>query len=205
MISIKPSILIIEDEVLIANDISAHLLRLAYQVSGIAYDSDKAMDMCHNRNFDLAIIDINIGGSRDGIEIAELINTKYQKPFIYLTSYSDEHTLNRAQKTLPYGYIVKPFEERDLAATISMALYKFGREQRPAFPTLDSINKAYAVQLSEREYELIAIILKGKTIVETAEKLYLSENTVKTHLRRIYEKLDVHNRVEFTKKILEAQ
>lgn len=199
----RHSILIVEDEVLIANDIQSHLLKLDYSISGIAYNADKALDMMHNRQFDLAILDINIGGTRSGIEIAKIINEKYQRPFIYLTSYSDEDTLFKAQKTLPYGYIVKPFDERDLAATISMALYKFSKESNTGF-TKEKINSTYCTNLSDREFELIKHFIQGKNIHETAKDLFLSENTIKTHLKRIYEKLDVHNRVDFTKKILEA-
>jgi DNA-binding NarL/FixJ family response regulator len=200
----KPSILIIEDEVLIANDIRAHLLKLGYTVAGIAYNSDKASDMMHSRSFDFAVVDINIGGSRDGIQIAELINEKYKKPFIYLTSYSDPQTLARAQTTLPYGYIVKPFAEKDLAATISMALYKFEQENDDEVPDREKINNFYGINLSEKEYEVLGFLLEGKSIQESAKLLFRSDNTVKTHLRRIYEKLDVHNRVELTKKIMET-
>ena len=203
MLTPKPSILIVEDEVLIANDIRSHLLKLDYNISGIAYSSNKALDLMHSRPFDLAVLDINIGGSRTGIEIAEIINEKYHKPFIYLTSYSDKDTLARAQKTLPYGYIVKPFDERDLAATISMALYKFSQESDNEI-SKEKINNAYKINISDREFELINHFIQGKSIQETANDFFLSENTIKTHLRRIYDKLDVHNRVDFTKKILEA-
>lgn len=204
MTQLLPSILIVEDEVLIANDIRAYLIKLGYKVAGIAYNSDKASDMMHSRTFDLVILDINIGGSRDGIEIAELINAKYHKPFIYLTSYSDPKTLERAQKTLPYGYIVKPFAEKDLAATISMALYKFDQEKPKGLPSLEQINKEHDASLTEKEYVILGHLIEGKSILESAKLVYRSENTVKTHLRRIYEKLDIHNRVELTKKIMDV-
>lgn len=204
MLAPKPNILIVEDEVLIAQDIGDHLLRLGYRIAGIAYNSNKALDLMNSREFDLAILDINIGGSRDGIQIAEIINEKYKLPFIYLTSYTDESTLSRAQKTLPYGYLVKPFEHRSLEATISMALYRFSNQQRDGIPSIETLNNAYDVVVTDREYTLIKTILSGCNIQEAATTLFVSENTVKTHLKRIYSKLNVHNRVEFTKKILEA-
>ena len=204
MSSQKPSILIVEDEVFIANDVSNRLSQLGYLISGIAYSSDKALDMLSNRAYDLVILDINVGGSRDGIDLAEIINEKYHRPFIYLTSYCNEETLVRAQKTLPYGYLVKPFEERNLASTVKMALYRHKSENKKEFASLETVNQTYNTNLSEREYELILIMLKGRNIRETAKELFLSENTVKSHLKRIYLKLDVHNRVGFTKKILEV-
>ncbi len=199
----NPSILIVEDEVFIANDISKHLQGLGYSIAGIAYNSDKALDMLKNRTYNLVILDINVGGSRDGIDLAEIINEKYKQPFIYLTSYADEGTLVKAQKTKPYGYLVKPFEEVNLATTVKMAMLRHNSENRSKVATLQEVNEAYGSQLSEREYELILTMLQGHTIKETASVLFISENTVKTHLRRIYQKLDVHNRVEFTKKILD--
>ncbi|GLR20180.1 response regulator transcription factor [Portibacter lacus] len=205
MITKKPRILIVEDEVFIANDISAHLLSLGYSVSGIAYNSDKALDLMNNRPFDFAILDINIGGSKDGIEIAELINTKYKVPFIYLTSYSDKTTLHRAQTTLPYGYIIKPFDEQDLDAAITMAIYKHSQEQKDEFPRLEKVNDFHQVNITEREYEIIHHLLNGNSLQDVAQTLFLTENTIKTHIKRIYVKLDVHNRVDFTKKILEVQ
>ncbi len=198
------SILIVEDEVFIANDISEYLTKKGYSVAGIAYNANKALDMLSSRDYDLVILDINIGGSHDGIELADIINSKYKKPFIFLTSYSNEETLIRAQKTLPYGYLVKPFEEKSLHSTLKMALYRYSTENRSDPAKLEKLNEVYQSNISEREYELISLLLKGHNLRESAEVLFLSENTIKTHLKRIYQKLGVHNRVEFTKKIIEV-
>jgi len=102
----KSNILIVEDEPIIAKDIQSYIVNLNYNVIG-----KMALDILHARQVDLVLLDIHIGGSRDGIDIAEIINEKYDIPFIYLTSFSDETTLDRAKTTKPYGYIVKPFDD----------------------------------------------------------------------------------------------
>ena len=196
------NVLIVEDEVLIAKDISNHLQRLGYEIAGIAYNSDKALDLMHNREFNFAILDVNIGGTRDGIEIGEILNEKYNVPFIYLTSYSDKNTLDKAKKTFPYGYIVKPFDENDLKSTIEMAIYRYENEHKSLMPPLERINEYYEISLSEREYEVIQAIINGSNNSEISQQFFLSENTIKTHIKRIYQKLSVNNRAGMTRKIL---
>lgn len=195
-------ILIVEDEVLIAKDISNHLQRLGYKTVGIAYNSDKALDLMHNRDFNFAILDVNIGGTRDGIEIGEILNSKYNVPFIYLTSYSDKNTLDKAKKTFPYGYIVKPFDANDLKSTIEMAIYRFDNEHKTLMPPKEKINAYYSINLSDREYQVIQAIINGNTNSEISKRFFLSENTIKTHIKRIYQKLSVNNRAGMTRKIL---
>ena len=96
------SIFIIEDEGLIAEDISDKLGDLGYDVAGIAANSEKAIDFLSGHTPDLVLCDICIKGTRDGIEVAELISKRKKVPFIFLTSLSDRGTLERAKRTLPY-------------------------------------------------------------------------------------------------------
>lgn len=187
-------VLIIEDEPLIAEDIACSLNALDYVVAGIAYDSEKALDFLMNRTPDLAILDIQIKGTMDGIDIASLIQEKFRIPFIYLTSYSDLDTLERAKKTLPYGYIVKPFSEKDLLSTLEMALYRFRHEHQEAIPNIGVLNSKLLNSISEREYELLLDIYEGLTNQQIAAKHFISINTVKTHLKNLFVKLDVPNR-----------
>lgn len=187
-------VLIIEDEPLIAEDIASSLNALDYTVAGIAYDSEKALDFLVNRTPDVVILDIQIKGTMDGIDIASIIQEKYKIPFLYLTSYSDMDTLERAKKTLPYGYIIKPFSEKDLLSTLEMALYRFRHEHQDVIPDLSALNMRLPNTVSEREYELLLDIYEGLTNQQIAAKHFISINTVKTHLKNLFVKLDVPNR-----------
>ena len=99
-------VLIVEDEPLIAKNIGMYLNNNDFEVSAIAYDSDEALHQLKKHPPDFAILDINLESEKDGIEIAEYINQNNFIPFVYLTSYSDKDTLDRAKKTNPAGFIV---------------------------------------------------------------------------------------------------
>ncbi len=114
------SILIVEDEPLVADDIAMILENNGYEVAGIADNSEEAMEILQDQSPKLALLDINIEGNQDGIEFAKTLNI----PFIFLTSYYDRRTLDRAKRVNPSGYIVKPFSEKDLIANVEMAVYR---------------------------------------------------------------------------------
>ncbi len=122
------TILIVEDEPIIADDIAMILEKNGYKVSELVDNSLDAIDHLEKQNVQLVLLDINIEGDRDGIWLAHQINKQFQLPFVFLTSYYDEKTLNRAQATHPKGYIVKPYDEGDLIANIHLALVKAGNQ-----------------------------------------------------------------------------
>ena len=117
-------ILIVEDEPLIADDIALILERNRYVVSEIVDNALDAIDHLENNQLDLVLLDVNIEGKRDGIWLAEHIKKYFNLQFVFLTSYYDDKTLARVQKTNPGGYIVKPFDEGDLVANVHLALIK---------------------------------------------------------------------------------
>lgn len=117
-------ILIVEDEAITAMDIKTRLSRMGYRVAGIAATGEQAIQLTEETHPDLILMDIKIKGPIDGIQTAELIHAQSNLPIIYLTAYADDATLQRAKLTGPSGYILKPFQERDLAISIEMALYK---------------------------------------------------------------------------------
>ncbi|MFY0624933.1 MAG: response regulator [Reichenbachiella sp.] len=116
----KSRILIVEDEPLIADDIALILEKHNYKIVGIVDEAVDALEIIQNDRPDLALLDVNIEGDKDGIELASEIDI----PFVFLTSYYDESTLNRAKKTNPSGYVVKPFNENELIANIEMAAHR---------------------------------------------------------------------------------
>ena len=111
-------VLIVEDEPLIAKNIGMYLNNHDYEVAGIAYDPEEAFFQLKKNQPDLAILDINLESDKTGIDIADYINRNNFIPFIYLTSYSDKETLEKAKQTNPSGFIVKPFNEKTLYASI---------------------------------------------------------------------------------------
>lgn len=124
----KIRILVVEDESIVAKDIQQTLIRLGYDVPATASSAQNAYARLEELDPDLVFLDIKLKGDLDGIHIAEHIKQKYDIPVIFLTSFVDKNTLDRAKITEPYGYLVKPFNESDLQTTVEMALYKFKKD-----------------------------------------------------------------------------
>lgn len=120
----KRSVLIVEDEPLIADDLSFCLEDLGIDYVDVALRYDDAEQKIAQKEFDLALLDVNLSGDRDGIQLANFINRQSRTPFIFVTSYYDTETLNRAKDTNPYGYILKPFDKEEIKVNIEMAFHK---------------------------------------------------------------------------------
>jgi PAS domain S-box-containing protein len=120
----KIRILIVEDESLVARDIENMIVSLGYEACGIANTGDEAVEKAARSRPDLILMDVIIKGNLDGIAAAEKIWDSFHIPVIYVTAYADEQTLKRAKTTEPFGYILKPFDERELKVAIEMAFYK---------------------------------------------------------------------------------
>ncbi|MCG2830068.1 MAG: response regulator, partial [Desulfobacteraceae bacterium] len=123
-------ILIVEDEGVIAKDIKNILIFLGYSVIAVSSSGEEAIEKAKEMHPDLVLMDIVLEGDMDGVKAAEQIRDSFDIPVIYLTAYSDNTTLQRAKITEPYGYILKPFQERELYTTIEMALYKHQVEKK---------------------------------------------------------------------------
>lgn len=189
-------ILIIEDEPIISDDIESTLTTNDYDIAGKAYSSTMALDMLINRSPDLVLLDIAIKGDKDGIEVAAIIREKYHIPFIYLTSFSDKITLERAKPTMPYGYIVKPFKDRDIITSIELAMFRFAMENNTSVLEKTMVENKFNMKLTKMEFLILKMIWEGKSNQAAAKELFLSVNTVKTHVRNLFEKCNVRNRNE---------
>lgn len=193
---LQANILVIEDEPMIAIDITLHLEALGYTVIDTLHKAEDTEAILERERVDLIMLDINLEGEMTGIELADIIRKKYNIPFIYLSSYSDEDTLESAAHTFPAGYLVKPFKEADLSSTIKMALIKHRSNQSNILPDISMINQSMLNPLTPSEYHTIKHIWVGKSNKEIASEMYVSINTVKTHIGKIYSKLDVHSKPE---------
>jgi PAS domain S-box-containing protein len=126
----KAQILVVEDETIVAMDLQNRLRGLGHSVPGFWVSGEEAIAMAEELKPDLILMDIKLGGGMDGIEAAYQIRHRFEVPVIYLTANSDETTVQRAKFTEPYGYLLKPFAERELETAIEIALYRHRTEQK---------------------------------------------------------------------------
>lgn len=159
-------ILIVEDEVIVARNIEKRLISSGYKVAGIASSAEEAIELAASLKPDLVLMDIKLKGKMDGIDAAKAIRNSYRLPIIYLTSYADEETFQRAKITEPFGYLIKPFELKELNRSVEMALYK------------NKINN----ELLENQQRYEIAVYAGKTGVWEFwpnEKKYFSDKNLK--------------------------
>lgn len=192
----KINVLIVEDDPIISEDLQSCVKNLNYQIAGAAYDSKEALQILAGTPADIALLDVNLGGGKDGIDLAEIINEKYKIPFIFLTSYSSKSVIERAKKVRPMGYILKPFNEGDIFSALEIALFNYKKTGSIDTWTVGTLNEKTGKDFTCREWDLIQDVFKGFTNQQIADNQFVSVNTVKTHLKNIYDKLDVHSRSE---------
>jgi signal transduction histidine kinase len=161
----KPAtVLVVEDERVVAMHLRQQLSRLGYQVPAMATSGPQALKQITDLRPDVVLMDIHIEGRMDGIETASRIPLELRIPVIYLTAYSEEATLERARQTKPYGYLLKPFSERELHAAIQMVL-----ERRRVDNLLEQGSQRLEELVAARTEELNALNLKLQA--ETTERL----------------------------------
>jgi DNA-binding NarL/FixJ family response regulator len=198
-------VLIVEDEPVIAENISLYLINNDFIVSGIAYDNEEARKQLAHNTPDVVLMDINLGCDEDGIDLARFINKTYDIPLLFLTSYADRDTINRAKEVEPSAYILKPFSERSLLSSFEIAISNFARRYAGQVPKLSfvKINQCLNTQLSEREIEVLQCIYEGKSNRQIAADVFISVNTVKKHINSAYLKLEVNTRTQAIARLLE--
>lgn len=217
----KMEILVVEDEAIVAEDLKGKLQRLGYDIAGVAAEGEEAISMADRLRPNLVLMDIQLAGEMDGIEAAEVIGREHSIPVLYLTAHSDPATLARAKLTTPIGYILKPFEERELAIQIEMALYRHKvdrkiREQREWLQVIfNSIGDAVIATDSECRvtfFNPVAEALTGWNSREAAGKpLMQTFSLIDAQTRRPVEgpvakvlregrRLAVHNHTELVTK-----
>ncbi|MEL7640570.1 MAG: EAL domain-containing protein [Solidesulfovibrio sp.] len=125
----SPRILVVEDERIVALDLKAILRHLGYCLAGLTSSGTEAVEMCDSLRPDLVLMDIFLTGEMDGVEAACVIQRECNIPVIYLTAHTDKVTLQRAKRTAPYGYVLKPVDEDWLRTAVEVALFKHRTEQ----------------------------------------------------------------------------
>jgi PAS domain S-box-containing protein len=169
-----PKIIIVEDEWIIPNDIKTSLLRLGYSVAAIAATGEEAIEKSESERPDLVIMDIVLQGDLDGTETAKTIISSFNIPVVFLTAYTDKEILEKAKETAAYGYLLKPFKDSEMEATIELALSKHKKEKK---------HEKYRVQLEQiaTEYSY-----KLKLFSEITEKSPVGVQILDTDANIIY-------------------
>jgi len=162
-------ILIVEDEIIIARELEARLLGLGYEIAGIASSGREAIALADSTQPDLVLMDIVLQGDMDGIEAATEMGHRWSLPVIYLTAYTDKTVLQRASITDPYGYIVKPFSEAALQASIEIALHKHAAER--AFRTSEKRERERIAELSAINKELSQEVVERRRAEEEVRQI----------------------------------
>ncbi len=188
----QPSILVVEDEPIIGDDIAMNLENFGYVVNGIVASVDEAIEAINKSAPQMALVDINLEGDRDGIELGGLLNKKYKIPFMYITSYFDTDTIEKVKKTNPVAYLIKPLDERDLKINLELA---FSKQKRLIYHSKKLFVK--------KNQELIALEPHSITYVEaidnyafvyTDKEKYMISHTLKSIEEKLVDKgfLRVH-------------
>ncbi|MGE3805156.1 MAG: response regulator [Gemmataceae bacterium] len=123
-------ILLVEDERIVARDISHRLERMGYSVTGVAASGEEALQKSAAAPPDVVLMDIMLQGDMDGVETCTRLKQRHDVPVIFLTAYADDQTLQRAKVTEPYGYLLKPYQERELRTAIEVAVYRHRTERK---------------------------------------------------------------------------
>ena len=193
----KINVFIVEDEAIVAKDIQHSLTKMDYNVVGVASTGEEALEKIEKEKIDIILMDIMLKGKINGVKTAEIVNEKFNIPFIYLTAYADENTLNKAKVTEPYGYIIKPFKEIDLHTAIEMAIYKHEnikkiKEERDMFYEIaDKKGNIIFIKSNSRlvkvknEDVLFVEALKDYAIINTTKKRYTVHSTMKDIERKL--------------------
>lgn len=184
-------ILLVEDEVVIADNLKFILEDLGYEVCRPVDKIEQAIEALNTEKPDLAILDINLKGKHDGIEIARYINTHHVIPFIFLTSNADKNTVDMAKSTNPAAYLVKPFSEEDIYATIEVAITNFTKANNQQHES-NVLNSCFFVKqnhtfikLRHEEIDYVKSEDKYLTIFCTPDRKYLVRMSLEQMLQQL--------------------
>jgi signal transduction histidine kinase len=188
-------VLVVEDESIVALDIQHRLRAMGYAVVGLALTGAEALELAERTEPDLVLMDIRLKGPLSGIETAEQLRTKRDIPVIYLTAYTDQATLDRARISEPFGYVVKPFEDRELNITIEIALYrhKVERQLRINEAELRAHQDELERRVAERTAELTRVNEALRLEIAARERAQAERAAAQEERRRLAQ--DIHDSV----------
>lgn len=175
-------IFIIEDEIVVAKGIEEIIIHNGYQVIGIATNYEQAKQKLLFIKPDLILCDINLNSEKTGVDLMKEIDNKYNIPYIFISAFSDINTLKEAYKASPYAYITKPFNEKQLLASVN-GLFAAIENKDASTPT-------------EKELSVLKLIAQGFATKQIAEELSVSYHTIETHRKNLMNKYGVKSMPE---------
>lgn len=178
------SILIVEDEAIVAKSLERRLRSLGYSITGTTASGEETLAILEKSAPDLILMDIRLEGDMDGIETSRIVYERFRIPVIFITAYSDNATIERATRTGPYGYLLKPFSETDLQSTIQTALYRIEHERSEA--------KKHRPSESACQ-EIFEQLLVAMVVVNPDSKI--------TQVNRAFEQLSGYSRTDIIEKM----
>jgi two-component system, response regulator PdtaR len=181
-------VLVVEDERILALSLKKKLEKLGFTVTGTASTGKEAIDSTNQEKPDLVLMDIVLKGEMDGIDTAKLIINLHEIPIIYLTAYADDETIERAVQTCPYGYIMKPYKDREIKANIEMALHKH-KAEKEHFVDFEDIYSDVTRYINQED----------KSIKKALQKKYAIEGPLSIDLgqKKIYISADRNNKESY--------
>jgi DNA-binding response OmpR family regulator len=204
-------ILIVEDESLVALEISSALKKEGYSVTGTSSNAKDAFKSIEENLPDLILMDINIDGPVNGIEVSSRINTTYDIPVVFLTAYKDRETIDSAIKTSPSGYLIKPFKRQELYAAITLCMSKKVESSHVKEHVLSEciyyphnselLKDTQKISLTKKEKQLLDLLLTCQNSIVSFDKIEyelwsdksVSPTTRRTLIHRLREKIGGEN------------
>ncbi len=218
---IDPTVVIVEDEWAVAKDLQQSLQRAGFSVLGLAGSGSEALEQIERHNPSLVIMDIGLSGDLDGVQVAARIASGRDIPIVYVTGHGDAETLDRVASTNVMGYVLKPFNDRQLHCVATLAIRKAAARSRLARdsqrsqameaglqniatvlreigvePTASWQSDPDVATLTRRERDIMTRLVNNARVPTIAQAVSLSPHTVRNHLKNIYRKLDVHSQSE---------
>jgi DNA-binding LytR/AlgR family response regulator len=193
------TILIVEDEMIIAANISLQLTHLGYEVTGIIPRAEEVLPHIRLHAPDILLLDINLKGDADGIQLAHLIQKEFKIPIIYLTANSDEANFNRAKATNPYGFISKPFKKLDLQRAIELTIIRIQKENEKSISFDNETPFVLSDCIFVRSHNKMVKVCLNDILFIEAERNYCKihckdkEHLLVTTLKDLEEKLTSNN------------
>ena len=174
-----PEILIVEDESIVGLDIQKRLRRMGYQALEVVSTGKEAIEYVERKLPDLILMDIEIHGDIDGVETANRIRERFGVPIVYLTAFSDDSTLQRAKVTEAFGYVLKPFKDRELYSSIEFALYR-----HQAVLQLQQAHDELETRVDERTAELARVNKELRSQIDERQRAVEDRALLEEQLRK---------------------
>jgi DNA-binding LytR/AlgR family response regulator len=194
-------ILVVEDELLVAADIEESLQLLGYDVIGCVATGNDAIASVEKNLPDIILMDIMLKGDMTGIEAAKAITQKHEVPIIYLTANADIATIDKAKLSLPYGYIIKPFTEKDLQTNIEIARFKFNNDLKARMES-NQYNRFFNKVNQDEEKHLFAESEKGLEKINLNDIYFIETEDNKVNIHLSDEEIQINKTLEATAKLL---